>query len=144
MKKGYMKFQLPENEDAVSKADLLRLTNTLIDDVKQMLRRCADADVTFVPVDPMANDPAAATSEEEGIAWTLGHIIVQRNWLVAWSIMVAPAVRRHGTPSQRLSSVGRAWKKVAVCDWPASTSGPMLHTCRTLIRHVQEPGNWGQ
>ncbi len=71
-----MTFQLPENEEIIAKADLQRMTDALIDDVKKMLRRCVDADVTFAAVDPMANDPAAATADEEGIAWTLGHIIV--------------------------------------------------------------------
>ncbi len=89
-----MTFQLPENEDAVAKADLLRLTNTLIDDVKQMLRRCMDADVTFVPVDPKANDPAAATTEEEGIAWTLGHIIVHMTASSEESAMLAAELAR--------------------------------------------------
>jgi len=94
MKKGYMTFQLPENEDTVSKADLQRLTNALIDDVKQMLRRCADADVTFVPVDPMANDPSAATADEEGIAWTLGHIVVHMTASSEESAMLAAELAR--------------------------------------------------
>jgi hypothetical protein len=89
-----MTFQLPENEDTVSKADLQRLTNALIDDVKKMLRRCVDADVTFVPVDPMANDPAAASADEEGIAWTLGHIIVHMTASSEESAMLAAELAR--------------------------------------------------
>lgn len=71
-----MAFQLPETEDGLTPNDLRRLTISLIDDVQKMLRRCKDADVTFVPVDPAAHDAAAATDEEANIAWTLGHIIV--------------------------------------------------------------------
>jgi hypothetical protein len=71
-----MTFQLPENEESLTPDDLRRLTNALITDVLHMLRHCVDSDVTFVPVDPQANDPAAATDDETGIAWTLGHIIV--------------------------------------------------------------------
>ncbi|HEY7340265.1 MAG TPA: DinB family protein [Ktedonobacterales bacterium] len=89
-----MKFQLPEHEDTASKADLPLLTNALIDDVKQMLRRCVDADVTFVPVDPKANDPAAATADEEGIAWTLGHIIVHMTASSEESAMLAAELAR--------------------------------------------------
>ena len=89
-----MTFQLPEDEDVVSKADLQRLTNALIDDVRKMLRRCHDADVTFVPVDPMANDPAAASAEEEGIAWTLGHIIVHMTASSEESAMLAAELAR--------------------------------------------------
>lgn len=89
-----MTFQLPENEDVVSKTDLQRLTNALIDDVTKMLRRCVDADVTFVPVDPMANDPVAASAEEEGIAWTLGHIIVHMTASSEESAMLAAELAR--------------------------------------------------
>jgi hypothetical protein len=89
-----MTFQLPENEDVVSKADLQRLTNALIDEVKKMLRKCVDADVTFVPVDLMANDPAAASAEDEDIAWTLGHIIVHMTASSEESAMLAAELAR--------------------------------------------------
>ena len=89
-----MKFQLPENQDALSKADLQRLTNALIDEVKTMLRRCVDADVTFIPVDARANDPAAATADEEGIAWTLGHIIVHMTASSEESAMLSAELAR--------------------------------------------------
>ena len=36
----------------------------------------SDADVTFVPVDPGANDEFAADAAEVTLAWTLGHVIV--------------------------------------------------------------------
>lgn len=71
-----MTFQLPEDEENLTPDDLRSLTNALIDDVLQMLRQCVDSDVTFVPVDPQANDTFAATEDEVGIAWTLGHVIV--------------------------------------------------------------------
>ncbi len=89
-----MTFQLPENQDTLSKADLQRLTNALIDEVKTMLRRCVDADVTFVPVDALANDPVAASAEEEGIAWTLGHIIVHMTASSEESAMLAAELAR--------------------------------------------------
>ena len=102
-----MTFQLPENEDVVSKADLQRLTTALIDDVMKMLRHCDDTDVTFVPVDPMANDPAAATAEEEGIAWTLGHIIVHMTASSEESAMLAAELARgveyHGRSRSEVS-----------------------------------------
>ena len=71
-----MKFRLPENEEGLTPDDLRRFTNALIDDVLHMLRHCKDGDVAFIPVDPLANDPGAATDEEMAMAWTLGHIIV--------------------------------------------------------------------
>lgn len=71
-----MKFRLPENDESLTPDDLRRLTNALIDAVLHMLRHCKDGDVAFVPLDPLANDPGAATDEEMAMAWTLGHIVV--------------------------------------------------------------------
>jgi hypothetical protein len=70
-----MSFVLPEASDDVTREDLRCLTKELITQVTKMLRRCVDADVTFVPVDRQASDPAAAV-EDQNVAWTLGHIIV--------------------------------------------------------------------
>jgi hypothetical protein len=89
-----MTFQFPENAELVSKADLQRLTNALIEDVKKLLQHCVDADVTFVPVDPMAHDPAAASSGEAGTAWTLGHIIVHMTASSEESAMLAAELAR--------------------------------------------------
>ena len=72
-----MAFELPVNVENLTPDDLRRLTNALIDDVLHMLRHCADADVTFVPIDPAANDTFASSEDEVGIAWTLGHVIVR-------------------------------------------------------------------
>src|SRR5215472_14941495 len=70
-----MTFALPEADDSVTPEDLRRLTKELVTLVTKMLRRCVDSDVTFVPIDPQASDPAAA-EEDQNLAWTLGHIIV--------------------------------------------------------------------
>jgi hypothetical protein len=95
-----MAFQLPEHEDGLTVDDLRHLTTALIDDVEQMLHDCVDADVTFVPVDPLANDPDAATSEELSIAWTLGHIVVHMTAsseeLAALAAELARGVNFHG------------------------------------------------
>jgi hypothetical protein len=71
-----MTFALPASSDDMTREDLRRLTKELIAHVTKMLRRCVDADVTFVPVDPLASDPAAAAEEDQNLAWTLGHVIV--------------------------------------------------------------------
>jgi DinB superfamily len=56
--------------------DLRRLTNEMVDLQLELIAGCVDADVTFVPDDPAADDHAAATPEEVHLAWTLGHVIV--------------------------------------------------------------------
>jgi hypothetical protein len=57
-------------------ADLQRLTNEMTDTVLGLIAECRDEDVTFQPVDPHAQDDAAADASEMNIAWTLGHVIV--------------------------------------------------------------------
>jgi hypothetical protein len=57
-------------------ADLRRLTDAMLDNVESMIAGCTDADVTFVPDDPQANDTYAASQDDVNLAWTLGHVIV--------------------------------------------------------------------
>lgn len=56
--------------------DLRYLTNQMVDRVLGLIEGCVDADVTFEPNDPAANDPDAATASERNMPWTLGHLIV--------------------------------------------------------------------
>jgi hypothetical protein len=67
---------LKEITDGLTVADLHALTDEMVDIQLAMLDGLVDADVTFTPVDPQANDTFAATPEERHIAWTLGHVIV--------------------------------------------------------------------
>jgi hypothetical protein len=60
----------------VTTNDLAVLTNEMIDRMLTLIQDCMDADVTFVPSDPEANDTFAATEGEVDLAWTLGHVIV--------------------------------------------------------------------
>jgi hypothetical protein len=56
--------------------DLRALTNEMIDTMFDLIKPCVDADVTFEPEDPGAEDKYAATEAEVHIPWTLGHVIV--------------------------------------------------------------------
>lgn len=56
--------------------DLREMTNEMIDAMLAEIAACTDADVVFVPHDPNAHDPVAATEDEKGISWTLGHVVV--------------------------------------------------------------------
>ena len=57
-----------------SKEDLLKLTNESIDYMLDLIADLSDAQITFDPVDEGANDPDAVEGEE-GIGWSLAHII---------------------------------------------------------------------
>ena len=60
----------------LTRDDLLDLTNEMVDTILNLIADCVDADVTFTPLDPDANDPWAANPEDANLAWTLGHVIV--------------------------------------------------------------------
>lgn len=69
-------LELPPPDAFLTKDELRHWTNTMIDTQLDLIRDCVDADVTFEPVDPEANDPVAATQGEVNMPWTLGHVIV--------------------------------------------------------------------
>jgi len=56
--------------------DLRQYTNEMIDTLLDLIAICTDADVTFQPIDPQANDKYAANEADVHLAWTLGHVIV--------------------------------------------------------------------
>jgi hypothetical protein len=66
----------PELVAGLTRDDLRALTEEMIDTILEQIAGCVDADVTFEPVDPQANDPYASTPEELRMPWTLGHVIV--------------------------------------------------------------------
>ncbi len=70
------KMTLSELTANLTRDDLRRLTDEMVDTMLRLIAGCVDADVPFVPVDPAANDPYAARPEDVHIAWTLGHVIV--------------------------------------------------------------------
>jgi len=70
------KTSLREMTQDLTRDDLINLTNEMVDTILEMIDDASDADVVFQPSDPRANDPAAATSEEVNMPWTLGHVIV--------------------------------------------------------------------
>lgn len=149
-----MSFQLPDNDDNLTPNDLRRLTNTLIADVLHMLRHCADSDVIFEPVDPQANDPAAATEDEAGIAWTLGHIIVHMTASseesAALAAELARGVEYHGRsrseiPWQTITTMAqcrarleesRRMRLASLQMWPDAPSLTNTYTAREGARPV--------
>ena len=84
----------------LARDDLLDLTNEMIDTMLGLIADCVDADVIFVPVDPEAHDPYAATPEEVNLAWNLGHVVVHTTAsaeeAAAIAAELARGVERHG------------------------------------------------
>ena len=108
-----MSFTLPAAAElnAVTRDDLRRLTIELSDRVRLLLRGCKDADVTFVPQDPLADDPAAEPGHEVNVAWTLGHIIVHLTATAEESAALAAEMAR-GVPHHGRSRREVPWEEV--------------------------------
>ena len=69
-------LDLAEITAGQSPDDLRQMVNEMVEAQLKMMSNCRDADVTFVPIDEEADDPAAGTEDETSLAWTLGHVIV--------------------------------------------------------------------
>ena len=64
-----------EFSQGLTKADLQKYTNEMIDTELDIIANATDADVVFLPVDPQAKD-TFGKAEEQDLAWTLGHVVV--------------------------------------------------------------------
>lgn len=84
----------------LARDDLQRLTGEMIDALQDLIAGCVDADVTFVPDDPEANDTFASDTELVSLPWTLGHVIVHTTASAEESAALAAeqarGVRYHG------------------------------------------------
>ena len=67
---------IQEVAQGLTRDDLRRVTDEMIEIELDLITTCTDADVVFVPEDPEANDSFATAADEIKIAWTLGHVIV--------------------------------------------------------------------
>ena len=68
--------KLGDLQDGITREDLIRAVNAMTDKLLSLIQDVPDSYVTFVPVDPDANDPYAADEKDVDLAWTLGHVIV--------------------------------------------------------------------
>jgi hypothetical protein len=90
------------------------LTNEMVDCILDLISGCVDADVTFEPLDPEADDPHAKTPEEVKMPWSLGHVIVHTTAsaeeAAALAAELARGVEYHGrsryeTPWQEMKTI---------------------------------------
>ena len=157
-----MRVTLPADTDPVTTEDLRRLTNTVFDSARRLLRRCTDFDVTFVPLDPLADDPYAEAEHEMNVGWTLSHIIAHVTATAEESAALAAELARgvayHGRsrnelPWESMKTVGQCKERIDECRrlclaslgmWPAQPdltntyipwedAAPMGATARYLL-----------
>ena len=100
----------------LTKDKLEESTNEMIDTMLDMIAGCTDADVVFVPNDPEAYDPAAATEEELSIAWTLGHVIVHATASSEEAAFLAAEMARGVRMTGRRSRSEVYWESITTID----------------------------
>jgi hypothetical protein len=105
------KLTVNELAASLSKEDLRRLTNEMVDAMEALIANCVDADVTFEPQDPTADDPHAATPEEKNMPWTLGHVIVHTTASAEEAAAVAAEMAR-GVAYHGRSRAETHWTRV--------------------------------
>ena len=113
--------KLSELTTNLTSEDLRSYTNEMLDTLQDLIADCADADVTFEPIDPQANDKYAATEAEVHLAWTLGHLIVHVTASAEESAFLAAELARGVTFH------GRSRSEV---PWPTMTS---IAQCRDRL-----------
>ena len=94
----------------LTRGDLRDLTNEMIDSFLAQISECTDADVTFQPVDPKANDQWAVEGEVD-LAWNLGHVIVHTTSSAEESAAVAAELAR-GVEYHGRSRYETPWRTV--------------------------------
>jgi hypothetical protein len=67
---------LQDLAEELTQEDLARLTREMCARELALIEDAEDEDVAFVPDDPEANDTFASQSQDVGLSWTLGHVVV--------------------------------------------------------------------
>jgi len=95
----------------LTKADLARLTDEMVDTMLGLIAACTNADVTFTPDDPQAHDSYAVNPGEVNLSWTLGHVIVHTTASAEESAFLAAELAR-GVPFHGRSRHEVPWETV--------------------------------
>ena len=109
VRKGDLTMQQLTN--GLTRDDLRELTNEMIDTMLGYIADSVDADVNAPVPDPAANDTFATNSEEVGLSWTLGHVIVHTTASSEESAALASELAR-GVPFHGRSRSEVPWESV--------------------------------
>lgn len=96
----------------LTKVDLYRLTDEMIDTMQAIIADALDADVSFEPVDPNAHD-TFGKPEEVALPWSLGHVIVHATASAEEAAVLALTLAR-GLPVEGRSRYEIPWRSVTM------------------------------
>ncbi len=104
-------MKLQELADTLTRADLRRHTEAMLDTLDTLLAEVTDAEVVFVPVDPKADDPYATNADEANVGWTLGHVMVHTTASAEEAAFLSAEMAR-GVPFHGRSRYETPWETV--------------------------------
>jgi hypothetical protein len=109
---------LPDPPDVRSIEAMRRPTVLVLERLAAVLRGARDADITFIPADPLADDPYAEPGHEQSMGWTVGHIVAHLTATLEESAALAAELARgvahHGRSRSEVE--WRAVRTVAECQ----------------------------
>lgn len=117
----------PADGEATTTVQLYRLTDDIVDRMLRLLRRRRDVDVSFLPEDPLADDPGADEDGEVNAGWTLGHLVAHVTATAEESAALAAELAR-GVPSHGRSRREVPWREIAT----VAQCRARLEECRRL------------
>lgn len=112
---------IDEVVSGLTQKDLRTLTDEMIDTQLKLIADCVDADVTFQPEDPGANDTFASNQADVKLSWTLGHVVVHvtasSEESAALAAELARGVENHGRsrseiPWESVSTIAECRKRL--------------------------------
>jgi hypothetical protein len=107
---------LQELSEGLSREDLANLTQEMCEEQLVLIADAEDEDFVFVPSDPDANDTFAASAEDVGLSWTLGHVIVHATASSEESAALALVLAR-GLPVEGRSRYEVPWEDARTADF---------------------------
>jgi len=100
----------------LSREDLAKLTKEMCAEQLALIADAEDEDFVFVPDDPDANDTFAASTEDVGLSWTLGHVIVHATASSEESAALALVLAR-GLPVEGRSRYEVPWEGARTAEF---------------------------
>ena len=97
-----------------SQADLSKAINGYIDFTLQIINGVSDEQATYIPVDPEADDPHAATEADRHVGWSLIHLVMHVTATVEEAAAFSSILARGISIGGRLRSE-RNWREVTTC-----------------------------
>ena len=107
---------LQDLANGLTTGDLAKLTQEMCELQLALIAGAEDADVVFVPDDPEANDTFAATPEDVGLSWTLGHVVVHATASSEESAALALVLAR-GLPVEGRSRYEVPWQLATTVEF---------------------------